>query len=161
MFFVVYDGGEHILQRPAQAASLPVDKGVEEGENYVGGQFGPLCHGPGDNSSRCSCEGQLEEENSKNVAHPLPVSVHEEAADTDERIAAVRRAKTEAEPEGPVTDPTEGHVQRVLHHDVHLVLRRHAAGLEQTEPWQEQLGITSSGCKYVVQLHGHFFLPTQ
>ena len=53
---------------------------------------------------------------------------------TDEWVGAGGAAEAEAEAERPVRQAAERHIQRVLHHDVHLVLVRHAARLQHAEP---------------------------
>ena len=56
---------------------------------------------------------------------------------TYEWIGSLGVAETEAEAEGPISNPAEGHIKCVLHHDIHFVLVSHAARLKYAETFKK------------------------
>lgn len=79
-----------------------VDEGVKERKDDVGGQFRPLRHRPGHDGGRRGGEGHLKDKRGEDDAHLVVRGVHEEIADSTERVAVVAGSEAETETEHPV-----------------------------------------------------------
>lgn len=79
-----------------------VDQGVKERKDDVGGQFRPLRHRPGHDGGRRGGEGHLKDKRGEDDAHLVVCGVHEEIADSTERVAVVAGSEAETETEHPV-----------------------------------------------------------
>lgn len=130
---------EEAFAGPDPVRRNTVDERVGHRECDVGRKLGSLRHGARDNGRGCCGKGQLEEEDGEDVARLGLLGVDEEASDAGEGVAAAGGAEAEPEAERPVRDAPEHDVERVLHHDVHLVLGAHAPGLQQAKACNQEM----------------------